>query len=173
MRYNYLIIMLLFSFSVATAQDIPADYHNKTLLKAQADRSVNFLNLLVNGFPEAALDLVDSNTINAHKIDLKTIRKYSQSLQKYSKTTKRSIVIVYDKPGFNTYRCRYYNEQGTFYHIDLSIASGKPSAPISIIEVLSAKALKKDRKEGAKAKKEAAQGKIPPIPPPPPMMPKD
>lgn len=173
MQHNYLIIMLLCCFSVATAQNIPADYHNTTLLNAQKDRCLDFLNLLENGFPEAALDLVDSNTINANKIDLKTIRKYSKSIQKYSKTTKRSIVIVYEKPGFNTYRCRYSNKQGTFYHIDLSIASGKPRAPITIIEVLSAKALKKDRKEGAKAKKEAAQGKIPPIPPPPPMMPKD
>lgn len=156
-------------YQTAYAQDaVPAIYFNPKLERQQKLTVNRFLDFLEKNNIDSARGAIDSQFTKREKNTNKLLSEYAIELGKYFPTTTRSVVIVFPMKGFNTYRCRYYNDEGIFFHIDLYLKDNEVNGLIHKIDYKNSKELKKDR-----AFRKANQGKVEPDPigPPPPPKP--
>lgn len=163
----YLFIVALIACEIGHSQSIPADYHNPVVQKGHRNTTDNFMNFLEQGKVDEALSLIDTSFLRTKTKYKDSLIVYYKELAKYLKTTRLSVVIVYPESKYNTYRCRYYNEKGEFFYIDLYYSVGHPNSLIKRIWKKSEKELIKERKELAKRVKEEEKTG----PPPPPKLP--
>jgi len=147
----------------------PDDYNNPIVQKEQRGTTENFVNLIEQGKVDDAMKLIDTSFLQTKNKYRDSLTAYHKELSKYLKTTKLSLVIVYPESKFNTYRCRYYNEKGEFFYIDIYYNGGQPNSLITKICKKSEKELVKERKELAKRveEEEKTGPPQPPLPPPP------
>jgi len=164
-----LFISALPSFAQGTE---PVDQRNEALLSAQLVTANNFMRALEKNQPEKALALIDTAYAKSKPSYKDSLMSFIRELSKYRDTTVLSVVIVWPEPQFNTYRCRYYNEHGEFFYIDLFLSTGKPFSLIQRIVKTPEAELEKDRRELAKYLKEhqndAGPDALPDQSPPPP-----
>ena len=145
-------------------QTIPADYQDPSVKKKQRQSADYFIKLLEQGKVDDALNLIDTSFLKAKNNYRDSLTAYYKELSKYLKTTKLYVVIVYPDNKYNTFRCRYANNKGDFFYIDLYYVVGQSNSSIAKILKVPEKELEKDRKELAKRIKE--EEKTGPPPPP-------
>jgi hypothetical protein len=164
-----ILVSLICSFiaAIGYSQTIPVDYNNPTVQKGQRRTTHAFMKLLEQGKTDDAIKLIDPAFIKKKNAYRDSLHAYSKELSRYLKSTELSVVIVYPESQYNTYRCRYYNEKGTYFYIDLFFNVGQPNSLIARIWKNPEKELIAERKELAKRKKEEEKTG-PPQPPPPP-----
>jgi hypothetical protein len=168
-KYFYALTLVFLATVTGYSQQAPVDYHNTVVQDGQRLSTDAFIKFLEQGEVDNALRLIDTSFLKSKHNYRDSLSAYRQELLKCLKTTQLSIVIVYPNKKYNTYRCRYYNEYGEFFYIDLYYKVGQPNSPIVKIWKKSQKELEDERKELAKrAKEEEKTG--PPQPPksPPP-----
>lgn len=136
--------LLLLMFQIAISQR-PKDYANKKVKTGQRSSTNNILSALENNQVEKALNYFDSNTTKT------TLEQVSIEISKIKTETKLSIVIVYDK-GYNIYRCRYYNDTGELFLLDLYFTEGEANSKVQKLTTKNAETLKKEKEERMKSK---------------------
>jgi hypothetical protein len=145
------------------------DFGNEAVLKEQRVSAYKFLALLEKHSTSEAKEFIDNAFVKGKKNYSDSLTAYSNELGKYLKQTQLSVVGVFPKKGYNTFRCRYYNKSGTFYSIDLYFKAGQPKSLITKVVKVPEAVLIKDREAMAKrVKEEEKTGPlIPPSNPPP------
>jgi hypothetical protein len=160
-----LIITLLFSVW-GYSQTIPIDYHNLNIRKAQKTKTDSFIAFLEHKDINNAIKLIDTSFLKTKSNYRDSLTAYAKELSKHLKTTELSVVIVYPDDRYNTYRCRYYNQKGDFFYIDLYYNVGQPNSQIAQIYKKTEKELAKTRRKSTKRAKRKEEMEIPPPPPP-------
>jgi len=159
MKYLLVLCFFVFQGSLSFGQD--------AVYKQQLETAYAFMWLLEANKPAEGIKLIDVTYLNAKKNYLDTLKAYSKELSGYLKTTRLSIVGVFPEEGSNTFRCRYGNQTGDYFYIDLYMDASNPRSAIKKIVKVPSKVLEKDRKELARAKEYEKKHGVPQPPPPP------
>jgi hypothetical protein len=149
---TFLTAILLLTIQLTFGQKAK-DYFNEEVKDAQRTTAQSIMTALENGEIELAAKYFD-NSISDLKSNLKSI---SAEISKVKTGTKLSIVIVFDQ-GFNIYRCRYYNDSGELYQVDLFMSEGKPDSKVKKLKTKNTDVLKAERKK-------RMENNVPPPPP--------
>jgi len=118
------------------------DYFNDEVKDAQRKTAMSVMTALEKGEIELATNYFD-NSISELKSNLSSV---SNEISKVKAESKLSIVIVFNQ-GFNIYRCRYYNESGELYQVDLFMSEGQPNSKVRKLKTKNSKVLKAELKK--------------------------
>jgi SUMO ligase MMS21 Smc5/6 complex component len=140
----FLTAILLLTIQLTFGQKIKS-YINEEVKDAQLTNVQSIMTALENGEVESAAKYFD-NSIHDLKSNLKSI---STEISKLKTETKFSIVIILDQ-GFNIYRCRYNNDNGEIYQIDLFMSEVEPDSEVKKLKTKNANVLKTERKKRRK-----------------------
>ncbi|QKX06191.1 hypothetical protein HN014_15155 [Aquimarina sp. TRL1] len=122
------------------------DYFNDEVKNAQRKTARSIMTALEKGATELAMNYFD-NSINELKSNLSSV---SSEISKVKAKSKLSIIIVFNQ-GYNIYRCRYYNESGELYQVDLFMSEGQPNSKVRKLKTKNSKVLKAEQKKRIKS----------------------
>jgi hypothetical protein len=151
----------LLYFLLIVNQSMPAFAQMNDIKRNQLKKTEAFMLSMENGRTDEMISIIDSSFMKKYPAYKDSLNAYSTELKKYLGKSELSIVIVYEHPGLNTFRCRYWKKSHTYFHIDLSYKNDESQSTIMMVEKIPRSILQQLDKDLIKWSREQQKNGVP------------